>query len=116
MASTVHVRANLPRGHVFRLKSGKEIRINGNANHLIGMEKGILPIGQYGITEMPVTDWEAIKAEFGKTRLLKEGLVFAQDTAAKARDQANEQEELRHGLEAADKTSGVTREAPADAA
>lgn len=116
MASTVHVRANLPRGHVFLLKNGKEVHINGNANHLIGLEKGILPIGQYGVTELPTADWEAVKSEFGNTKLLKSGLVFAQDTAAKARDQATEQAELRHGLEAADKNAGRTQEAERDAA
>lgn len=101
-ADTVVVALNRASGIVFTLPDGRRVTINGNAHHLRGKEKGILPVGAFGLTTIARADWEAIKKIYGKMKLFESGLIFAAERKADAVDMAEERAELRHGLEPID--------------
>jgi hypothetical protein len=98
----VMVALNYPQGIKFALPGGRKVVINGNAAHLRNREKGILPVGAFGLTNVPADDWEYIKKFYGGMEIFKSGLIFAQTSAAKAKDEAAEKESLRHGREPVD--------------
>ncbi len=111
VASTdVVVAYNSPRGIVFNL-DGRKVLVNGNATHLCGAEMGIIPVGKYGYTIMPASDWEQIKAVYGKMSMFTRGLIFAESNMPSAEARADEQAELRHGLEPVDANSTETEPA-----
>jgi hypothetical protein len=91
-----------PTGIKFSLPGGKTVLIKGNAHHLRGREKGILPVGGFGLTSVDKADWEEIKRVYGRMEIFKSGLIFAQDSRAKATDESGEKAELRHGREPVD--------------
>lgn len=104
-----HVRMNHPHAIEFTLASGQMIRINGNATHLIGLEKGVIPAGLYGKTEVPAAAWEALVKEFGKTKLFRNELIVAADDYQSAEAMARERIEKRHGREAIDTKKTITK-------
>lgn len=108
-----------PTGIQFLLDGGKRrVKLNGNAANLVGHPKGILPVGGFGLTEIPRSDWEAIKAHYGRMEIFKNGLCFAHDSRASVTAEADEKAELRHGREPV-AVDGVEKTAvtdPADAA
>lgn len=78
------------------------IVIKGNAVNLRGKDKGIIPIGGYGVTTgVPKEAWEWIKKHRPDDEFIKQGLVFA-TTATQARAAAKERADLRHGFEPVD--------------
>lgn len=98
--NTVTVALCHPHGIQFILDGGKRrIKLNGNAANLAGQPKGILPIGGFGLTEIPEADWEAIKATYGKMEIFKNGLCFAHKKKSDTLAEADEKAELRHGRE-----------------
>lgn len=100
MADTVYVALNHPQGITFLLDEGKtRVTIEGNAANLKGKEGGVLPVGGYGLTEVDRALWERVKATYGHLPIFRHGLIFAQDSADKAKDEAKEKKETRHGRE-----------------
>ncbi|MDL2315504.1 hypothetical protein LJC59_00275 [Desulfovibrio sp. OttesenSCG-928-A18] len=97
-SGAVTVAYNSVRGITFAL-GDKRILIRGSSSHLVGKEKGIIPVGRYGYTRVAVDEWEAIKKEYGEMSIFKNGLIFAEKSSDRAEDRAMEQAELRHGLE-----------------
>lgn len=110
---TVTVCSNYPRDLKFMVPDnfGRQVAvvIKGNATNLRGKEKGIIPIGGYGVTTgVPKDAWEWILKHRPDDEFIKKGLVFA-TTAAKARATAKERAELRHGFEPADTKKANSR-------
>lgn len=110
---TVTVCSNYPRDLKFMVpdNSGRQVAIviKGNATNLRGKEKGIIPIGGYGVTTgVPKDAWEWILKHRPDDEFIKKGLVFA-TTAAKARAAAKERADLRHGYEPADTKKANSR-------
>ena len=105
--NTVIVALNRPSGIVFGMPEGRRVRVAGSAAHLRGREKGILPVGAVGLTEISADDWSYIEKTYGPhMELFRNGLIFAQARKADALDAADERAELRHGLEPVDVESG----------
>ena len=99
-SNTVVVALCHPHGIQFILDGGKRrVKLNGNAANLAGQPKGILPLGGFGLTEIPESDWEAIKATYGKMEIFKNGLCFAHGSRADTLAEADEKAALRHGRE-----------------
>jgi hypothetical protein len=98
-SETVCVAANIPLDIRFKLRSGKSVIINGNASHLRGDDKGVLPVGGYGLTVIPRESWEEIQKTYGGMRAFKEGLIFACDTRGDAEREADSRSGLRNGNE-----------------
>ena len=95
---------------VFPMPDGRRVIINGNAAHLRGKEKGILPVGGYGLTTIARADWEFIEKTYGPSmKIFESGLIFAADRKADAVDMADERAELRHGLEPVDPEKTQTK-------
>ncbi len=77
--------------------------IEGNAASLRGKEKGVLPVGAFGLTRVNADDWAYIEKTYGPhMEIFKSGLIFAQARKADAVDEADERAELRNGLEPVD--------------
>lgn len=110
---TVCVALNRPMGIKFPMPDGKTVTINGNSTHLIGKEKGELPIGAYGLTIIKESEWEYIIKTFGGMRIFTEGLCFATRRRHDAQDEAESRDDLRNGLEPVDVTKTETKEAGA---
>lgn len=106
---TVMVAYNSPRGIDFKI-GNKIVHINGNAEHLRGKEKGVIPVGRFGYTRISADDWEAVVKTYGSMAIIKNGLMFAEKTKDRAEDRADEQAEIRHGLEPVDTSTTVTQE------
>ena len=99
-ADTVIVCLNRAQGIRYKLKNGQTVDVAGNAVHLRGRDKGVLPTGgAFGMTTVPREAWEEIQATFGETALFKSGRIFAQNSRASALAQAREHAETRNGLE-----------------
>lgn len=109
-ADTVVVALNRASGIVFPMPDGRRVTINGNAIHLRGKEKSILPVGGYGLTTIARADWEFIEKTYGPSmKIFESGLIFAADRKADAVDMADERAELRHGLEPVDPEKTQTK-------
>lgn len=111
----VYVALNRASGIRFPLPDGRRVLIQGNAAPLRGQEKGVLPVGAYGLTRIAASDWDYIQKTYGPhMEIFRSGLIFAQPRKADARDEADEKAELRHGLEPVD--AATTNTTPATAA
>ncbi|WP_308775753.1 hypothetical protein [uncultured Bilophila sp.] len=99
----VMVALNRPSGIVFDLPDGCKVLIEGNAASLRGKEKGVLPVGAFGLTRVNADDWAYIEKTYGPhMEIFKSGLIFAQARKSDAVDEADERAELRNGLEPVD--------------
>lgn len=108
---TVVVALNRPYGLSFRMPNGRKVVIKGNGESLIGKEKGILPIGAYGLTTISADDWDYIIKTHGTMPVFKNGLIFATKRKADAVDEAESRDDLRNGLEPIDPEKTATKEA-----
>ena len=100
---TVMVALNRATGISFRMPDGRRVLIEGNAASLRGREKGVLPVGAFGLTRVNADDWACIERTYGPhMEIFRSGLIFAQTCKAGAVDEADERAELRHGLEPVD--------------
>jgi hypothetical protein len=114
-SNLVYVALNHPQGILFSLPDKRAVLIEGNATHLRGLEKGVLPVGGYGLTEVAADDWDYIKKTYGQMRIFQTGLIFAQNRRDLAMDQAGEMKAMRHGREPVDPTKTNTTEASVEA-
>ena len=102
-ADTVMVALNRTTGIMFPMPDGRKVLIEGNAAGLRGKEKGVLPVGAFGLTRVNADDWAYIEKTYGPhMEIFKSGLIFAQARKADAVDEADERAELRNGLEPVD--------------
>lgn len=118
---TVTVCMNFPRSIIFEVTDNAgilhKVTINGNATHLRGLPKGILPTGgAYGLT--PGVDaelWEAIKAKYHDMPHFRNGLIFAHE-AKSVKAAVEEHKDVRNGYEPIDVTKTRTRAADTEKA
>ena len=109
-ADAVYVALNRASGIRFLLPDGRRVLIEGNAAALRGKEKGVLPVGAYGLTRVAADDWAYIEKTYGPhMEIFKNGLIFARTRKADAADEADERAESRHGLEPVDVKTAQTR-------
>ena len=87
------VACKLPHG-LFLTVGAKSVTIAGANSSRI--------IGGYGLTAVDKDFWDAWVAENHTLVLLKNGMVFVQDSGNKAEGQAKEQAELKSGFEPLD--------------
>lgn len=106
---TVMVALNRTSGILFSVPGGRQVLIHGNADGLRGMEKGVLPVGAFGLTEVSASDWAYIEKTYGGMELFKNGLLFAQKSRADAQAEASEKKDTRNGLEPVDVNATATR-------
>lgn len=92
----------------FKTKTGKRVKavINGNNADLIGKMKGSLYAGGYGLTTLDRETWEAIKTAYAKWGPIKNGLMFATDSAH-ASAEIKARKDLKNGFEPLSPT-GIT--------
>jgi hypothetical protein len=104
---TVTVAYNHPRSLTFLVTDNRgnprRLTINGNATHLRGLPKGILPTGgQYGLTfGVDGELWEAVERKYGQMPAFENGLIVVtaeSDIAAAVR----ERKDVRNGFEPID--------------
>ncbi len=100
---TVCVCSNYPFDIKYRVPDAsgryRDIVFKGNASNLRGKEKGILPIGAYGVTtNVPREAWDWILKHRPDEPAIKNGNLFA-TSASKARAAAEERKDVRHGYE-----------------
>jgi len=88
-----------PLGIKFRLGKEHSVILRGNATDLIGKEKGILPMGGFGLTQIRRDEWEEIKRVYGKMAIFRNGLIFAHEKKSYVEEESHEKEDLRHGFE-----------------
>ena len=99
-ADTVMVALNRASGIVFPMPDGRKVLVEGNAASLRGKEKGVLPVGAFGLTRINAVDWASVEKTYGPhMEIFRSGLIFAQARKADAVDEADERAELRNGLE-----------------
>lgn len=108
---TVCVALNRPLGVYFRMPDGRKVTLNGNGAPLRGKEKGVLPVGAYGMTVIKKSDWEYILKTYGNAKLFKNGLLFATSSRAESEKEADSRDDLRNGLEPVDPARTATTEA-----
>ena len=99
---TVVVALNRAQGLDFPMPDGRIVSIAGSNAGLRGQMTGVLPIGEFGLTEIAEQDWLYIAKTWGEWRLFKNGLIFAQSKQADAQAEAKEKAELRNGFEPID--------------
>lgn len=81
----------------FFLRGWAQERIGDN-NERMGEHH--LVKGGYGLTQVPKEDWEKWLEQSKDTPYVRNGLIFASPTLARATAQAIEQKEIKSGLEA----------------
>ena len=87
---TVMVALNRTTGITFPMPDGRKVLIEGNAASLRGKEKGVLPVGAFGLTRVNADDWAYIEKTYGPhMEIFKSGLIFAQARKADAVDEAD---------------------------
>ena len=75
---TVVVALCRAQGLDFPMPDGRIVSIAGSNAGLRGQITGILPVGEFGYTEIAEQDWLYIKKTWAEWRLFKNGLIFAQ--------------------------------------
>ena len=99
---TVVVALCRAQGLDFPMPDGRIVSIAGSNAGLRGQMTGILPVGEFGLTEVAESDWLYIKKTWAEWKLFKNGLIFAQTKVEDAKAEAKEKAELRHGFEPID--------------
>lgn len=112
---TVCVALNRPLGLSFRLPDGRKVALNGNGAPLAGKEKGVLPVGTYGLTLIKRDVWDYILKTYGEMKVFKNGLCFATNSRAESEQEAASRNDLRNGFEPVDPKRTVTSEARGEA-
>lgn len=102
VASTVVVALNNPTGITFDLSGNRRVTIKGNAEGLRGMDKGHIPVGAFGLTEIAKNDWDEIVAKYGHMRIFHSPLLRVTETKSDALAEAEEKKDTRHGREPID--------------
>lgn len=110
---TVVVALNRAQGLDFPMPDGRIVSIAGSNAGLRGQMTGVLPIGEFGLTEIAEQDWLYIQKVWGEWRLFKNGLIFAQTKTEDAKAEAKNREDLRNGMEPVDPERSATKPASA---
>ena len=87
----------------------ERIILRGNNTHLRGKEKGINPVGAYGVTpNVPRAAWEWFCKNYPEFWLIKEHLLFCatKDDKYSVEAETDERKALRNGFEPAAKMAG----------
>lgn len=110
--NTVFVYANLPNGQSFHLP-GRVVTLKGfPVSRLLDVDGNQMPAGQYGVTELPADDWNAVQKIYGQMTLLKSDLIFVAPSREEGDAMAAERQGLRHGLEPVDPEGDETVTSP----
>lgn len=90
--STVIIGCKLPNG-IFMQVGETRVRINGwNNNDIAGLSHGIT-------REVPADLWEAWSKEHAESKLITNGIVFAEESEKRAKDKAKDQKDAKSGHE-----------------
>lgn len=112
-SDTVTLCLNYPQDLELAIPTSKgtieRIILNGNNTHLRGKEKGINPVGAYGVTpNVPRAAWEWFCENYPEFWLIKEHLLFCatKDDKYSVEAETDERKALRNGFEPAAKMAG----------
>lgn len=112
-SDTVTLCLNYPQDLELTIPTSKgtieRIILNGNNTHLRGKEKGINPVGAYGVTpNVPRAAWEWFCENYPEFWLIKEHLLFCatKDDKYSVEAETDERKALRNGFEPAAKMAG----------
>ena len=112
-SDTVTLCLNYPQDLELAIPTSKgtieRIILNGNNAHLRGKEKGINPVGAYGVTpNVPRAAWEWFCKNYPEFWLIKEHLLFCatKDDKYSVEAETDERKALRNGFEPAAKMAG----------
>lgn len=112
-SDTVTLCLNYPQDLELAIPTSKgtieRIILNGNNTHLRGKEKGINPVGAYGVTpNVPRAAWEWFCKNYPEFWLIKEHLLFCatKDDKYSVEAETDERKALRNGFEPAAKMAG----------
>lgn len=90
--STVTIGCKLPNG-IFMQHGETRVRINGwNNNTIQGLKHGIT-------YDVPADLWNAWKEEHAESKLITNGLIFAEESSKKAKDKAKDLKDQNSGHE-----------------
>lgn len=112
-SDTVTLCLNYPQDLELAIPTSKgtieRIILRGNNAHLRGKEKGINPVGAYGVTpNVPRAAWEWFCKNYPEFWLIKEHLLFCatKDDKYSVEAETDERKALRNGFEPAAKMAG----------
>lgn len=112
-SDTVTLCLNYPQDLELAIPTSKgtieRIILRGNNTHLRGKEKGINPVGAYGVTpNVPRAAWEWFGQNYPEFWLIKEHLLFCatKDDKYSVEAETDERKALRNGFEPAAKMAG----------
>lgn len=112
-SDTVTLCLNYPQDLELAIPTSKgtieRIILNGNNTHLRGKEKGINPVGAYGVTpNVPRAAWEWFCKNYPEFWLIKKHLLFCatKDDKYSVEAETEERKGLRNGFEPAAKMAG----------
>lgn len=112
-SDTVTLCLNYPQDLELAIPTSKgtieRIILRGNNAHLRGKEKGINPVGAYGVTpNVPRAAWEWFCKNYPEFWLIKEHLLFCatKDDKYSVEAETDERKALRNGFEPAAKMTG----------
>ena len=112
-SDTVTLCLNYPQDLELAIPTSKgtieRIILRGNNTHLRGKEKGINPVGAYGVTpNVPRAAWEWFCKNYPEFWLIKEHLLFCatKDDKYSVEAETDERKALRNGFEPAAKMAG----------
>lgn len=90
--TTVTIGCKLPNG-IFMDAGETRLRINGwNNNTIAGLAHGITP-------DVPETLWDAWRKEHAESKLVANGIIFAETSEKRAIDKAKDQKDQKSGHE-----------------
>lgn len=101
-ANDVFVCSHLHRGLLFDMPDGSRVRIGGVNDALRGKAKGIIATGGGVYTCISADAWAYISKTYAELDPIKHGLIYAEESASRAKAAIREKEELRDGFEPVD--------------
>lgn len=105
---TVVVACAIPMGVILEV-NGKYIHLNGQpTSKIVGAHGQELPAGKYGLTEIPIEDWEALKKVNVNSPSFINGIIFAKEDKEEVLEEACEKSKKKLGFEQADPKAGKT--------
>ena len=109
----VYVCSHLHKGVIFDMPDGKKVRIAGINDRLRGASKGIIATGGGIYTKVDAASWDYIIKTFADYQAIKNGLMYAETSAGRAKAAIRERDELRDGFEPVDPKAAKTQAADA---
>jgi len=91
--STVTIGCKLPNGIHMQVGDSPRVRILGwNNNEIAGLSHGIT-------RDVPADLWEAWRKEHADSKLVTNGIIFAEESEKRAKDKAKDNKEQKSGFE-----------------